>query len=384
MENIMKSSSPLKNTTHYWLARIISALGALGVALQNYLAVEIFLKGLIYGTKWFSKLIKPLSIVTGGACSGMVNLWMNIPLLEGFFARMDSNDDYFYKTLNLWEKIQYFGGIFVFVVTGILFGLMAFTFAMEGPLAILAVASGVFVSVIMTIQEVETWLKSYNFNKTEEKPLSDYQKLGKICGHIIALGNVLGLSLLFTLSLAESLILLQIAALPAFTIAFSVAFTFGAFTEYYFYNFYCAEFCKDFYKNCQLMSTTDHPFLGALCVLTNASVNAALTYSGVGLLSGLFVTAGLGVPSVVFITGLSVVSAFFAGSASFILGMDFWIGDKPKNVQVKKTIVETNQKPSPSPANDEALIYTPGLSFFPSHVTVVKEPLVAMQVQYAY
>lgn len=363
------SSSSRSSVIYYCLSIVISALGALGVALQNYLAVEIFLKGLLSGGKWVSGFIKSVSIGSGGIASGMVNFWMNVSLLEGFFARMTSNKDYHYKTLSTLEKVQYFGGIFVFVVTGILFGLMAFAFGLEGPISILAVAAGVFVSMIMTIQEVETWLKSYNPLKIEEEALSGLQKLGKACGHIIAIGNVLALSLLFTLGLAESLMMMQIAAFPAFVIGVAVAFTFGAFTEYYFYNFYLADFCKDFYKNCQLMRANNHPVLGLLCVSTNAFVNAALTYSGVGLLTGLLVTAGIGLPSIAVITGLSVVSAFFSGSASFVLGMDFWIGERPDNspaclpVEVDVEVVSSLSH-GKSAVNDVGLILTPGLSIF--------------------
>ena len=124
---------------------------------------------------------------------------MNIDLLEKFFKRMTSNDEYRYQTLTAWERVQYFGGIFVFMVTGIIFGLMAFTFAMEGPFAMLSIAAGVFVAAIMTIQELETWFLSYDNTKAasaEEITWARY--FGKSIGHVIAVGNVFALSLLFT------------------------------------------------------------------------------------------------------------------------------------------------------------------------------------------
>ena len=266
-------------------AQIIGGLGALGVALQNYPAVSLFVTGIARGFTSMSRLltwsIEIGSFMTGAMCSGLVNFWMNVELLEGFFKRVFSHNDYQYKRLNLsrLQKLQYFGGIFVFVVTGILFGLMAFTFAMTGPFAILSIAAGVFVAAIMTIQEVETWLGSYESKgiETQEK-LSKQQLLGKSIGHLIAIGNVLALSLLFTLSLSEFLCALHVATFPALVAGGLVAFTFGAFTEYYFYNFYLANFCKDFKENWNNMLASSQAWLGLACVSINAFVNAALTY----------------------------------------------------------------------------------------------------------
>ncbi|MDF1646551.1 MAG: hypothetical protein P1U61_06200 [Legionellaceae bacterium] len=326
---------------------LLSGLGALGVALQNYQAVELFLKGIIPVSQWSKSLIQIVALSAGAACSGMVNLWMNIDLLKGFFERINSDKEYQYQKLTAWQQIQYFGGIFVFSVTGILFGLMAFTFAMEGPLAILSIAAGVFVAAIMTIQEIETWLSSYDAKAVEKaQPLSLLQTLGKWCGHLIAIGNVVALSLLFTLSLAEGLMLFNVTALPALAIGALVAFTFGAFTEYYFYNFYLAAFCENFVDNWYLMLEAPSALLGVICVLTNAFVNAALTYSALGLLTALLVTAEVALPPVTVITALSLASAFFAGSASLILGMDFWIEKKP--VQSEKAVAS----PAVSVANN--------------------------------
>ncbi|MCH9756532.1 MAG: hypothetical protein K0U37_05010 [Gammaproteobacteria bacterium] len=314
-------------------SNVLSGLGALGVALQNYQAVELFLKAV---TTWSTGFIQAMALGAGGACSGMVNLWMNMDLLDKFFTRMMSDKAYQYKKLTAWQQLQYFGGIFVFFVTGVLFGLMAFTFAMEGPLAMLSIAVGVFVAAIMTIQEIETWLSSYDEKEvTEAESLTALQKIGKWCGHIIAVGNVIALSLLFTLSLAEALMVLHLAVIPALGIGAAVAFTFGAFTEYYFYNFYLADFCKDFGDNWSLMMEAPHAFMGFMCVFTNAFVNAALTYSALELLTALLITAEVALPPVAIITALSLVSAFFAGSASFILGMDFWIGSKPAEPEIK-------------------------------------------------
>ena len=326
-------------------ARALAGLGALGVALQNYQAVAIFISGLASGAIPASRLlnwsIQIAALGAGGLCSGMVNYWMNVGLLDDFFERMTSEGDYQYKQLTAWQKIQYFGGIFVFVVTGVLFGLMTFAFAMEGPLAMLSVAAGLCVAIIMTIQEVETWLSSYNKDAVPEEPLTELQLLGKWAGHFIAGGNVLALSLLFTLSLAQVLIALQVAALPALIAGFSVAFTFGAFTEYYFYNFYLSNFCKDFGENWMKMMAIEHAWFGVLCSTTNAFVNGALTYAGVKLLTGLFLAANIALPPVAFIIALASISAVFAGSASFVLGLDFWIRQNsppPQMTPVKERV----------------------------------------------
>ncbi|MBP6918195.1 MAG: hypothetical protein KBB94_04725 [Legionellaceae bacterium] len=344
-------------------SQIISGLGAVGIALQNYPAVVIFInsltKNIIPVSQVSTALIHTSALTTGGIASGMVNFWMNVELLDGFFKRMtEKNDEGNYKyireyqKLTAWEQLQYFSGIAVFVVTGILFGLMAFAFAMEGPLALLSVVAGVLVAGIMTIQEVETWLQSYDklFQSRdpknqevmqedgEETSLDHWQLVGKYCGHLIAAGNVLALSLLFTLGLTQSLMILQIALLPALITGFTIAFTFGAFTEYFFYNAYLADFCKDFGKNWEKMLAIKHAWAGIACISTNALVNAALTYAGVELLTGVLVAASITLPPVAAITALAAISAFFGGTASFILGTAFWIRQNESKPQPKPVI----------------------------------------------
>ncbi len=305
----------------------LSGLGAVGVALQNYPAVELFIKGLVKPASALSgRAIQAAALGMGGVCSGMVNFWMNVELLDGFFARMTSTKEYVYKQLSLLEQVQYFGGIGVFIVTGALFGLMAFTFALEGPLALLSIAAGVFVAGIMTVQEVETWLSSYDPKEAKEaEVLTGMQQFGKWCGHIIAAGNVLALSLLFSLGMAQSLMMINVAAFPALAAGVAVAFTFGAFTEFYFYNFYLADFCKDFGKKWEQMMALSNASFGMLCISINAFVNAALTYAGVMMLTGTLVAASVVVPPVGVMIALAAVSAVFGGSASFMLGMAFWI-----------------------------------------------------------
>ena len=73
------------------------------------------------------------------------------------------------------------------------------------------------------------------------------------------------------------------------------------------------------------MMKVPHAWFGLSCVVTNAFVNGALTYSGIELLVGLILTANIALPPLMIITSIAAVSALFAGSASLILGLDFWI-----------------------------------------------------------
>ncbi len=325
-------------------SHMVAGLAAFGTALQNYQAVALALadlaKGTIPATRWLNWSIQISALGAGGLCSGMVNFWMNVELLEDFSKRANSNEDYQYKRLNLtaWQTIQYFGGIFVFVVTGILFGLMAFTFAMTGPLAILSIGVGLFVAGIMTIQEVETWLCSYDHNDaTSTDDLTNSQLIGKYIGHIVAIINVIALSLLFALSVAQALIALHFAAVPALIAGFAVAFTFGAFTEHFFYDTYLANFCQNFSEEIKQLHSAPKAWFAYLCVSVNALVNAALTYAGIQILTALLIATNIALPPVAVITAITAVLAFFAGSASFILGLDF------KNRQNKKAVVEATE-----------------------------------------
>ena len=463
-------SSTLSNAAKKTIIAIVSALGAAGTALQNYIAVDLFLRGIFVGftsiSSRLSGLIQAVAIGAGGACSGVVNFFINVELLEGFFERITSNKAS--RELSGWRKFRYYAGIFVFSITGVLFGMMAFAFSATTPLAVLALAAGVFVAIIMTIQEVETWLQSFDekvrilfseptaddkdkvtssnevlviytnsiyklgfCNKNgqyETKEIVDkemlaclahYKQAGdidtvdhlnkintllilldsgshkrsindifmtwkstltlsKLCGHIIAAGNVLALSLLFTLSLVDVLVALQVAAFPALVIGLSVAFTFGAFTEFYFYNFFLAKLCNKFTENWGKMKETHYAPLGYASIGTNAFVNGALTFAGVGLLSSVLVLAGFAVPPVGLIMGLATVSAVFSGSASFLLGMDFWIRKMtPVSAEPVNEVVIAAEQPSQvvSAANDEQLLVTPGYSFFKA---VEDRPFVAM------
>ena len=204
----------------------------------------------------------------------------------------------------------------------------------------------------MTIQEVETWLSSYdNQDAAMDTPLTHAQYLGKWVGHMIAAGNVLALSLLFTLSLAEGLIALHVATHTALIIGAVVAFTFGAFTEFYFYNVYLSNFCKNIDENWAKMLSASHAWFGLMCVSTNAFVNAALTYAGVELLAALIITANITLPA--------LISALFGGCASFILGLDFWVKQnhvKPQPLLIKESPSIAHSRFGLFAANDDKIL----------------------------
>jgi hypothetical protein len=358
------------------LAYFIAVLGALGGALQNYIAVNLFLKGIVGGALSLSHIFagfrQVMALGFGGVCSGMVNFFINVDLLEGFLERLTRNKPG--TPLQGWVKFSYYAGIFVFVVTGLLFGMTAFTLGMATPMAAFAVVSGVFVAIIMTIQEVETWLQGFDDPKTPAKRnlrdmfLEWKSSLtpGTMLGHVIAAGNVVALSLLFTLGLAEVLIALQVAALPALIIGISISFTFGAFTEFYFYNFFLAKFCDQLIKNWHAMKATVYAPFGLFFIASNAVVNAALTYSGVGLLTGLLVATGIGLPPVGIIIVLGAVSAFFSGSASLLLGMDFWIRKMtPTQNNAAPTLAVIEALKAKSSYEEEPYVSS-GISFFRS------------------
>ena len=326
-----------------------SFLGATGVALQNYTAMNLLITSIANGfsalTTTISGLSHTISIILGGLCSGAVNFFINISLLDGFLKRFwqikgeepQITEWASWKQWPFWKKFRAVAGITVFVVTGILFGMTAFAFGIAGPLSALALAAGVFVSLIMIIQEVETWLLSFDSAKSRSvSALFDHWKetltLNKALGHGIAIGNVFALSFTLTLGLAEALIALSVATLPAFIIGITIAFTFGAFTEFYFYNFFLSGFCEGMKENWEKMQQSKWSLFGFTCISINAIVNAALTYSGVMLLTGLLTLASIAVPPVGLMIAIATVSALFAGSASFFLGMDFWICRMYKSV----------------------------------------------------
>lgn len=346
------------NNEHFikYASYFIAGAGSLGIGLQNYQAVDMLLKSITSASQY----THAAAFLSGGICSGAVNFNMNVDLLNDFFQRFNPENQridpktgeiyyinpktitpetpegipyYLPKTAE--EKFQYYGGIAIFSITGILFGLMAFTFAMESPLAILALAVGLFVTVITVLQEIEAWLQSFDATNTYEiTTWSEY--IGHCFGYLITWGNILALSLGFSLGLASSLMALHVAALPAVITGFSVAFTAGLFTEYYFYSQFLPKFCAQFEKNWAAFIESPLSLFGFFCISVNALVNAALAYTALELLTTLLIAASISLPPAAAITALSVFSAFFVGSASFLLGMDFWT-QKPEEEPIKTT-----------------------------------------------
>ncbi|NDH67045.1 MAG: hypothetical protein EBY22_03865, partial [Gammaproteobacteria bacterium] len=100
----------------------------------------------------------------------------------------------------------------------------------------------------------------------------------------------------------------------------------------------------DFGKNWEKMLAIKHAWAGIACIATNALVNAALTYAGVELLTGVLLAASITLPPVAAITALAAISAFFGGTASFILGTAFWIGQNELKPQSKPVITSKESK----------------------------------------
>ncbi len=327
----MPSSNNSQNkklfTGSVWL---VALAGALGVGLQNFLAFLSFLLDL---GRIGPQLAQALAITLGGAVSGVVNLWMNLGLLNDFFKRLTGETSM--PKLQGWKKFRYWAGSLVFIVTGVLFGMTAFAFGGVGVLASIGIAAGILVAAIMMIQELETWLSSFDEKKKAAPhavPLSFSQTIqawwknltpAKSTALVISLGNVLALSLLFAFGLTSFLTMTGVPLIPAITVAFVVSFTAGAFTEFYFYHFFLAKFCQKidnkFNKFMQL--STDKKLLGIISVSLNAATNAALAYAGIVLLNTVLATAGMSALPMVVI----IVAAVFSGLASFILGSNFWL-----------------------------------------------------------
>lgn len=307
----------IKNMSAY----LIALLGAAGSALQNFMAVVLFLGR----TTSLASFFINLSAGVASVCSGLVNLCINIDLLNSFADRL-TGEKATYPGKG-WQRFSFYAGSLIFITTGILFALTAIAFGPAGPLAMLGIIAGVFVGLIMMIQELETWLKAFN---EEHEYVSFWEgltnwwhhlTLGKAMGTFIALGNTLALSLLLTSGLGLFLMGFGVPIVTALIVGFSIAFTVGAFTEFYFYNKFLSDFCHDFTTKCKALLDSDYAFVGVVSIIINAGVNTALCYAGVFMLSGFAASASLAFPPL----GLAIIAAGFGGLASLLLGADFWI-----------------------------------------------------------
>lgn len=325
----------------------VSTLGALGIVVQNFMAVSSLVKDVMSASFAASKaglgLSYGIAATLGGMCSGLVNLFINVDLLKSFYKRLTKKKR---PELKGWEKFRYWAGSSVFVITGILFGLTAIAFGPVGVLAAIGIASGIFVAVIMMIQELETWLESFDDKKNKEpktiKELFFEWKAsltkGKVLGVVIAIGNVVALSLLFTVGLASFLMSAGVAALPALIVGAVVAFTGGAFTEFYFYNRFLSEFCHSISDKWQKIKNSKYYGLGIAAASLNAIVGGVLSYVGIMMLPAILIAAGVAVPPLGVLMAVAIVASIFAAAASFVLGVDFWqrTQQKPKDNDIKE------------------------------------------------
>lgn len=316
----------------------VSLLGAIGTGLQSYMGVTTFIQGLM--TVSFAAgraglgIVHGIAAVLGGLGSTLANFCINIELLEDFYERVTKKPK---PKLSGWQKFRYYAGTAVFIGTGILFGLTAVAFGPAGPLAVLGIIAGIFVSAIMVIQELETWLASFDKAEDVKKPLSQIFKewknsltKGKAFGLAISIGNVFALSLLFTIGLGSFFMGVGVPALPALLVSAAVAFTGGAFTEFYFYNRFLSNFCDKIKEKWQAVKNSKYPSIGLTCAAANALVNSALAYAGVFMITTLLAAASIAVPPLGALIAVATVTALFSGAASFILGLDFWIRNSTK------------------------------------------------------
>ena len=411
------SDKKKKKRTYQWLITVgiilaLALLGAVGIGFQNYSA--------LYDVLFISLHLSPLgsfviALVAAGICSTLVNFCLNGDLLYSFYQRIMKKPS---PALSNGGKVKYWLGVGVFIITGLLFGFMAFSVVTAGGLAaldwvgILSIVSGVFVSVITIIQELETWLDGFDNpiaieiykksqkleqDKTDElkiddvidklskklikvgtldyglleakrqdilakldrlkdqtkneviKQLKAFQKeaedhaiqpswsdalnnkleqfkkkpFGYSAGFLVSVLNVMGLSLLFTIGLAPVLIQLGVSALPAIIIGFSLAFTAGAFTEFYFYQGFLTDFCSRVIDKWEQLLKSPVRGVGISAALINGTVNGVLAYFGVTLILGpLLESIGVVIPSLL---TLGIISAVFVGLASVLLGASFYI-----------------------------------------------------------
>lgn len=234
-----------------------------------------------------------------------------------------------------WKKVMCWIGIGLFIVSGLLYGLMAVAVAPQGVLAILGIIAGALVTPIQTIQEIEVWVGWLDPMRASEASRSS--KLAKGVGIGFSIATVVVLSTLFTLGIASFLMSFGVAALPAVIAGAAVAFSVGAFTEFFFYAPYLMSFCGDVSKTIQEFKASKKPLLGLLIVGLNAAANGVMAGFAIGLLIGVIVAAGAAVPPFGGVLAVAILGGVIAAAASFMLGTKFWISkfgaDKPKSVE---------------------------------------------------
>ncbi len=325
--SIKKPSPPTGRALIGSISYLIALLAAAGSALQAYMGFASFLGA--YASIFLNTSgIMGLSIGLAGIMGGLVNLSVNFECLKDFLERLFKKS---LPKLQGWKKFRYWVGSLIFVITGLLYGATAIAFGSVGVLSGVAIAAGIFVAILMLIQELETWLKSFDTETEKISLWAAFKKYwkelapGKAIGLSITLVNVFALSLLFTLGVATFLTGIGVPVLPAIIAGLAIGFTAGAFAEFYFYNAFLSDFCNNLKQKWQLFKGEDSPVLwkamGASSILINAIVNVALCYSGILLLNIMLASAGL---ALIPLPALCV-AAVFSGAASFFLCSDFWI-----------------------------------------------------------
>ncbi len=395
-------TTPTGEKVKTFFSYVFSGLGGLGIALQNTMAVGQLINTISNGTLALTAagqaIMNGVAIAVGGLCSGIMNFLINVPLLKGFFDRLSNlrfgSKLKGWEKLSTWQKFTYWAGIAIFITSGIMLGLTAFAFGPIGVLAAIGIAAGILVALISTVQELETWLE--RFDETEEdkkkaeeeaaetkdftpEQLEEYKKKKaaklaeeeeaeakltlkqrfirwkdsitkeKIIGAILTIGNVVALSLLMAMGVAAFLSGVGVPALPALIAGLGIAFTAGAFTEYYFYSKFLSDFCTKFKAKWQAFKESKYWGLGLACVTTNAVVTGVLTYVGITMIAGLILAAGVAAPPLGIVIAVAALAAIFAATASFLLGLDFW----SKNMKKEEVPVAADTAENKNELSDE-------------------------------
>ncbi len=299
----------------------VSVLGAIGSALQNVIGFGSWMLDL--SSRIATPVVHTVSGVLGGI-TGVVNLCVNIDLLYHFSKRFSKSHP---KPVleGSWTKFRYYGGSLIFIGTGLLFGATAFAITSSGILSQIGIAAGVLVALIMMVQELETWLASFDPKKIKAAKIIENpkaRKAGRTLGKIISLCNVVGLSLLFAFGIASVLVNLSVPLLPSIITSLVIAFTAGAFTEYYFYNSFLSKFCSKLVKKWNQLINSKYSYIGIGCILINAVVNGVLCYYGI-VSFGTSMLAQVGMATVPL--SVVIIASIFVALASTLLTASFWI-----------------------------------------------------------
>ena len=349
----------------YWIklaALVVTSAGCLGIALQGAAGVSFLVPMLI-------------ALILGGM-NGFVNLLETVELIERILWRGDRNPNDGKKRLSIPEilrkldtrgkQIKFLLGCFAFMLTGGLFIGSGFAIIHGASfLAIVAYIGAILIGVIMIMQELEVWLSKYDdLDKLPKPPRSTRKpktadgavpstKLWWWLGWVISAGNVFAVSFLFAYGLSYVVPTLVIGSTLWWVAVFSVlALTaVGGFCEVVFYMSFLPAFCGNFFtpnfkrdkkSSRKQLSRWDvlkqkwaksraYTLVSILSVLGNAAVNLIVFYTTsrlawaqcFGVLVHLKVMSFF--PSGGIVLGLSVSIAAFAGVASAILGLEFFL-----------------------------------------------------------